>query len=74
MRSTDVEIFLKFGLLPVTNANTCQPNSYYYYLRLRNHDYHDILFYSSAIIGRNVNLFKVYLWKFIYAMPAVSSI
>lgn len=26
----------------------------------------------SAIIGRNMSLFKVHLFKFIYAMPAVS--
>ncbi len=35
----------------------------------------DIIFlFFSAIIGRNVDLFKVYLWKFIYAMPAVSHV
>ena len=31
-----------------------------------------LMFDFSAIIGRNVELFKVYLFKFIYAMPAVS--
>ena len=32
------------------------------------------MLFFSAIIGRNVNLFKLYLGKFIYAMPMVKRV
>lgn len=35
---------------------------------------YDTISNYSAIIGRNMSLFKVHLFKFIYAMPAVSQV
>ena len=35
------------------------------------HESHNVLLFS-AIIGRNMELFKKHLLKFVYAMPAVS--
>lgn len=62
---------LKVILDSITNCCTCLIYGLgYFYLMLL----YDTISNYSAIIGRNMSLFKVHLFKFIYAMPAVSQI